>query len=108
MSIDASGTRYWTGRGGVVLVNDPIDTIEGVARAYGIRWLVLDAGDSVTAAAPILGEDARPVWIGPPVYTEPGTVSESQPVSDDRFSVGVYPVCLDPTDGRCAAVGATS
>ncbi len=23
MSIDASGTRYWTGRGGVVLVNDP-------------------------------------------------------------------------------------
>ena len=26
MSIDASGTKYWTGRGGVVLVNDPIET----------------------------------------------------------------------------------
>ena len=42
MSIDAAGTRYWTGRGGVVLVNDPLDTIEEVARAYDIRWLVLD------------------------------------------------------------------
>ena len=28
MSIDASGTKYWTGRGGVVLVNDPIETVE--------------------------------------------------------------------------------
>ena len=28
MSIDASGYRYWTGRPGVVLVNDPLDTVE--------------------------------------------------------------------------------
>jgi Dolichyl-phosphate-mannose-protein mannosyltransferase len=108
MSIDASGTKYWTGRGGVVLVNDPIDTIEEVARAYKIRWLVLDAGDSVKAAAPILGEDARPAWIGPPVYTEPGTAGGTQPVGRDRFSLGVYPVCLDPTDRRCAPAGAAS
>lgn len=108
MSIDASGTRYWTGRGGVVLVNDPLDTIEDVARAYGIRWLVLDAGDSVAAAAPILGVDARPAWIGPPVYTEPGVASGDPPVVDDRYSVGVYPVCLEPTDLRCAPVGSAS
>ena len=49
MSIDASGTKYWTGRGGVVLVNDPIETIEQVARAYDIRWLVLDREDGVDA-----------------------------------------------------------
>ena len=54
MSIDASGTRYWTGHGGVVLVNDPLDTIEEVARAYDIRWLVLDRDDAWPAVAPIL------------------------------------------------------
>ena len=68
MSIDASGTRYWTGRGGVVLVNDPIETIEAVVRAYEIRWLVLDREDAVDAIAPILdGEQARPDWLGAPI-----------------------------------------
>ena len=43
MSIDASGTKYWTGHGGVVLVNDPIETVEAVARAYDIRWLARGA-----------------------------------------------------------------
>lgn len=68
MSIDAAGTRYWTGRGGVVLVNDPIATIEAVVRAYDIRWLVLDREDGVEAIAPILdAEQARPDWLGAPV-----------------------------------------
>ena len=67
MSIDASGTKYWTGRGGVVLVNDPIETVERVARAYDIRWLVLDGEDSVTSAAPILDDVARPAWLGEPI-----------------------------------------
>ena len=58
MSIDASGTRYWTGRGGVVLVNDPLETVEQVARAYEIRWLVLNRADGVPAVAPILDGDA--------------------------------------------------
>ena len=52
MSIDASGTRYWSGHGGVVLVNDPLDTIHDVATAYDIRWLVLDRGDAVPSVAP--------------------------------------------------------
>ena len=47
-------TRPATGTGpataGVVLVNDPLDTIEQVARAYDIRWLVLERDDSVAAA----------------------------------------------------------
>ncbi len=67
MSIDASGTRYWTGRGGVVLVNDPIETVERVARAYDTRWLVLDGEDSVKAAAPILDDVERPAWLGEPI-----------------------------------------
>jgi hypothetical protein len=67
MSIDASGTKYWTGRGGVVLVNDPIETVERVARAYDTRWLVLDGEDSVIAAAPILDDIARPAWLGEPI-----------------------------------------
>ncbi|MEP7216813.1 MAG: glycosyltransferase family 39 protein, partial [Anaerolineaceae bacterium] len=40
MSIDAAGMKYWTGRPGVVSPDDPIETIETVARAYNIRWLV--------------------------------------------------------------------
>ena len=35
---------------GVVLVNDPLDTVEQVARAYDIRWLVLEPNDTVAAA----------------------------------------------------------
>jgi hypothetical protein len=70
MSIDASGTRYWSGRGGVVLVNDPLETIEQVARAYDIRWLVLDRDDSVPAVAPILDGTAQPAWLGDPILAE--------------------------------------
>jgi hypothetical protein len=88
MSIDASGTRYWTGRGGVVLVNDPIETVEQVARAYGIRWLVLERADSVPAAEGILLRGERPAWVGPPVLAGEG--------------LAVYPVCLDAADPRCA------
>jgi hypothetical protein len=70
MSIDASGTRYWTGLGGVVLVNDPLGTVEDVARAYGIDWLVVDRDDSVPALAPLLDGAPRPGWLGSPVLSE--------------------------------------
>jgi hypothetical protein len=68
MSLDASSTKYWTGHGGVVLVNDPLDTIRDVARAYDIRWLVLDAEETVPAATPIIAGD-RPSWVGAPLQT---------------------------------------
>ena len=70
MSIDAAGTRYWSGHGGVVLVNDPLDTIEAVADAYDIRWLVLDREDSVDAVAPILDGGPLPPWLGKPILAE--------------------------------------
>jgi 4-amino-4-deoxy-L-arabinose transferase-like glycosyltransferase len=69
MSIDAAGTKYWTGRGGVVLVNDPPDTIEDVIDAYDIRWLVLDREDSVKPMAPVLDGIARPTWLGEPILS---------------------------------------
>ena len=88
MSIDAAGTRYWTGHGGVVLVNDPLDTIHDVARAYDIRWLVLDRGDAVDAVAPILDGGPRPAWLGEPILAEP---TEGSPTR-----LAVFPVLATP------------
>jgi hypothetical protein len=92
MAIDASGIRYWTGHPGVVLVNDPLDTVKQVADAYDIRWLVLESDDSVQSVKEILLQDQRPAWVGAPVYKTP--------------DVAVYPVCTDPADTRCATAEA--
>jgi len=93
MSIDASGTRYWTGRGGVVLVNDPLGTVEQVARAYDIRWLVLNRADSVQAAAPLLAGD-RPAWVGAPILATAANPG-------DGIGLAVFPVCTQAGDVRC-------
>jgi 4-amino-4-deoxy-L-arabinose transferase-like glycosyltransferase len=69
MSIDAAGTKYWTGRGGVVLVNDPPETIQDVIDTYDIRWLVLDREESVKPMAPVLDGIARPTWLGDPILS---------------------------------------
>jgi len=82
MSIDASGTKYWTGLGGVVLVNDPLDQIEAVARAYDIDWLVLDRDEAVASVEPIL-DGQRPAWVGAPVMTQ-----------GDPVGLAVYPLHL--------------
>ena len=81
MSIDASGMKYWSGRGGVVLVNDPLETIGEVARAYDIRWLVADADEGVGAIAPVLDGSAQPAWLGTPILVE-----------GDPPRLAVYPV----------------
>ncbi len=94
MSIDASGTKYWTGHPGVVLVNDPLATVYQVAKAYDTRWLILQRGDTVPAAAQILVDGIRPAWVGPPIL--------------DRPDVAVYPVCTAPSDTRCSAAGGPS
>ncbi|HSG85170.1 MAG TPA: glycosyltransferase family 39 protein, partial [Candidatus Limnocylindrales bacterium] len=99
MSIDAGGTKYWSGRGGVVLPNDPVDTIEAVADAYDIAWLVLDRRDTVASMVPVLDRDERPDWIGPAIWTSSGP--------DGRTEAGLYPVCLEPDDARCATEVAT-
>jgi hypothetical protein len=93
MSIDAAGYRYYTGRGGIVLPNDPLPVVETAARAYGVRWLVLEADDAVPAVAAILLADARPAWLGAPVWR-------------DGSRVALYPVCTLPGDDRCPATSA--
>jgi hypothetical protein len=90
MSIDASGTRYWTGHPGVVLVNDALETVRSVADAYSIRWLILERDDSVPAAAAILIDGQRPSWVGPPILLRP--------------DIGVYPVCVFAGDPRCSSI----
>jgi hypothetical protein len=104
MSIDASGTRYWSGRGGVVLVNDPVSTIEQVARAYQIRWLILERDDTVAAVAPILDGAPRPAWIGPPVASRPAVASPGETaLPAGAVDLAVYPVCVTPGDARCSS-----
>ena len=76
MSIDAAGYRYAAGRPGVVLVNDPLETIHQVARAYGIQWLILERDDGVTAVGPIL-DGSVPDWLEPPIVIERGKAGGS-------------------------------
>jgi hypothetical protein len=82
MSIDAAATRYWTGRGGVVLVNDPLETIAEVAEAYDVDWLVLDRG-AVATTTPVL-DGERPPWLGEPILED-----------GDPVEIAVYPITRD-------------
>ena len=80
-------TKYWTGHGGVVLVNDPLDTIHEVARAYDIRWLVLDRGDvGRRRRADPRRRPARP-GSAPPILSTTGSPTRSAvyPVLDARL-----------------------
>ncbi len=85
ISIDAAGTKYASGRGGVVLVNDPLETVREVARAYEIRWLVLDRVDATPALIAILDGTGRPPWLGEPV------LARGSPTT-----LAVYPVTIAP------------
>ncbi len=98
MSIDAGGFKYFTGRGGVVSPDDPIDTIREVADAYDIRWLVLERNGTVEALKPVLDGAARPAWIGPPSFTVVAA-------DDGPPTLGLYPVCFDVSDTRCGEAG---
>jgi hypothetical protein len=96
MSIDAAGYKYYTGRGGVVSPNDPIDTIHEVATAYRIEWLIIEKGNTVPALGPVFSGEDRPAWIGPRLVGIPG--------ADGQVAVGVYPICASTTDRRCTVV----
>ncbi len=96
MTIDAGGFKYWTGRGGVVSPDDPLDRIEAVARGYDIRWLVLERRAIVEALRPVLRDDIRPAWIGPATWVLPSDAEDGVP------SLALYPVCTTPLDDRCA------
>jgi hypothetical protein len=92
MSIDAAAFKYWTGHAGVVAVDDPIETIEDVARAYDIRWLVLERDEIVEALQGVLLRDERPAWIGREVFRG----------GEGTRELALYPVCTTDDDTRCA------
>jgi hypothetical protein len=94
LTIDAAGWTYWTGRPGVVTPDDPLETIEAVARAYDTRWLIVERDDAARALGPILLGEARPAWIGPPAYTV-AAVDGGPP------TLALYPVCTTADDERC-------
>jgi 4-amino-4-deoxy-L-arabinose transferase-like glycosyltransferase len=99
MSLDAAGFNYISGHPGVVTPNDPIETIEQVAEAYRIEWLIIERDNAVAALAPVLGGTGRPAWIGAAVYTIDD--AKGQP------RAALYPVCLSSTDARCSVVAAS-
>ena len=101
MSIDAGGYRYFTGRGGVVSPDDPIETIRDVARAYGIRWLILERREIVRALAPVLKGGPRPDWIGPAAFSRESPTTDTALAGYPAFAI--YPICFDPVDLRCSA-----
>ena len=74
-----------------------------MARAYDIRWLVLNRADTVPAVAPILDGGPRPPWLGPPVTSRPARqLPDAPPLPAGALGVALYPVCLDAGDARCA------
>jgi hypothetical protein len=105
MSIDSSGFKYLTGRGGVVTTNDSLDVEEQIAKAYDIRWLILERSDIATSFEPILkGAEARPAWIGPPAFTY--NLATTDPDLAPYPAAVLYPVCVDPSDTRCSTTTA--
>jgi len=94
MSIDSGGIKYYTGHPGVVSPDDPIETIESVARAYDIRWLVVERDDAARALGPVLA-GARPSWIGPRAF--------AVPAADGGLPrLALFPTCFAATDTRCS------
>ena len=99
LGLDAASLYYWTGRPTVVTPNDPIDAIQAVANAYGVRWLVLERGSTRSAAVPaltpILAGGTRPAWIGPPTFSVPSADGGAP-------RLALLPVCIQTGDARCA------
>jgi hypothetical protein len=105
MSGDTSGFKYFTGRGGVVTVSDPVPVIGTVAKAYGIRWLILERSHIVDTLGDVLKGTERPDWLGPPVWT----LDETPPndANDTYPDIALYPVCTTPGDNRCPGASST-
>ncbi len=126
MSIDAATFEYLTEHGGIVIPNDPLPVIAQAARAYDVRWLVLERSGTVPALAPLLDGAAPPPWLGPPVYVLP----ESAQTSGGSGGLGgkgesggaggaggkgeaavaavIYPVCFEPGLPGCSPGGAAT
>jgi hypothetical protein len=113
MTPDPGSYRYHAGRGGVVTPDDPLPVIEEAARAYGVRWLVVERAHVVPALVPVLAGTARPPWLSSPVATldaafgpsagrAPGEEARADTEAAASLPTAVLvAVCLEPSDARC-------
>jgi hypothetical protein len=95
MSADPGAYHYLYGLPGVVTPNDPLPVIASAARAYSVRWLVLERDGVVPALAPVLRGDTRPGWLSAPLATVPAAAGDAVPAAV------LFAICLEPGDGRC-------
>ena len=72
MTIDAAGYRYYTGHGGVVTPNDPLEHDRGSRSRLPHRVAGHRARTIGPALAPVFTGEARPRWIGPRLIGIPG------------------------------------
>jgi hypothetical protein len=106
MSADPGGWEYFTGRGGVMTVTDPLDVDLTIAADYHIRWLVLERAYIVDPMIPIIEMQPRPAWLGAPVVVVAYTGKlTGDPLVDGAPAIAIYPVCTSPSDNRCPPAG---
>ena len=108
MSIDTATFEYLTGRGGIVIPDDPLPVIEQAARAYNVRWLILERNGAVWALAPLLEGAVRPDWLGPPAFVLPegGETGIGSTSAAALVAAIIYPVCFDQSAPGCSPGGA--
>jgi hypothetical protein len=103
MSEDSSTFEYLTGHGGIVSPDDPLPVIEQAARAYDVRWLILERNGAVRALAPLVNGAAPPDWLGPPAFVLPASGAAAGAAS---VVAVIYPVCFDQAAPGCSPGGA--
>jgi 4-amino-4-deoxy-L-arabinose transferase-like glycosyltransferase len=113
MSADPGAYRYLFGRGGIVTPDDPLALIETAARAYGVRWLVLERGQIVPALEPVLRGELQPAWLSPPIAlvgvaptagissTAAAGIETAAAVAPTTPRAALYAVCFAELDQRC-------
>ena len=102
MSADPAGWWYATGRWGVVTPADPLPTVEEAARAYGIRWLVLEQSQITADLRPVLAGTAHPTWLSAPLVTVTAASAQAGARPGSEPVAALYAVCLSTEDTRCA------
>jgi hypothetical protein len=102
MSPDAGAYRDRGGWPGVVTPDDPLATVGGALRLYGVRWLALERAHLVPRLAPILDVESRPAWLSTPLVSIAATgAAETLDGSGQGPIAALYAVCLIPGDPRC-------
>lgn len=103
MSADPAGWWYATGRAGVLSPTDPLPVVEQAARAYGVRWLVLEGNNIAPSLRPVLTGAERPVWLSRPLLTVPASAAGALATADGAPAAALYAVCLTAGDARCGS-----